>query len=252
MSKTKPLFSIITVVYNAIDTIERTFKSIFNQTFDDYEFIVIDGGSTDGTIDVIKRYEHLIDYWISEKDFGIYDAMNKGIYVSKGEWIHFLNAGDIYYNIYMLTDIIKNLVGERPDLIIGKTIVKKDASQILVNNNILTKELLFYNMPICHQAVFFNSWLFSKYGYYDLHYKIVADYEWLVRIFHNIDVNTFSLDKVVVYYLDGGYSTKHLYRQKIEKYFVTIKYYKDKRIKAFLRLVYELLKTTWYLLIKTL
>jgi len=93
-SQTYPLITIITVVYNGEKYLEETIKSVINQTYPNVEYIIIDGGSTDGTLDIIKKYEDYIDYWVSEKDKGIYDAMNKGILVSNGKYLLFLNADD--------------------------------------------------------------------------------------------------------------------------------------------------------------
>ena len=92
----KPLISIVTVSYNAVATIEQTILSVINQTYSNIEYIIIDGGSTDGTLDVIKKYADKIAYWVSEPDKGIYDAMNKGIKVATGEWINFMNCGDYF------------------------------------------------------------------------------------------------------------------------------------------------------------
>ena len=92
----KPLISIITVIYNDGKKLEETILSILSQTYDNLEFIIIDGSSTDETIDIIKKYEDKIDYWISEKDSGIFDAMNKGILAAKGDYINFMNAGDFF------------------------------------------------------------------------------------------------------------------------------------------------------------
>ncbi len=92
----KPLMSIITVVFNGEKFLEQTIQSVINQTYKNIEYIIIDGGSTDGTLDIIKKYKDKIDYWASEKDEGIYDAMNKGIKVAKGKYLAFINADDWY------------------------------------------------------------------------------------------------------------------------------------------------------------
>ena len=100
-----PLISVVTVSYNAVDTIERTILSVLNQTYSDIEYIIIDGGSTDGTVDLIKKYADKITYWVSEPDQGIYDAMNKGIDVATGEWINFMNSGDSFYRQDVLSSL---------------------------------------------------------------------------------------------------------------------------------------------------
>ncbi len=93
-----PLVTIVTVSYNVVSTIERTILSVVNQTYSNIEYIIIDGGSTDGTVDIIKKYMDKIAYWVSEPDKGIYDAMNKGILMAKGQWINFMNSGDYLYS----------------------------------------------------------------------------------------------------------------------------------------------------------
>ena len=108
--ETDTLISIVTVSYNAVLTIEQTILSVINQTYPNVEYIIIDGGSTDGTVDIIKKYEDKIAYWVSEPDKGIYDAMNKGVVVATGEWINFMNAGDIFTD----GDVIDKLFSDSP------------------------------------------------------------------------------------------------------------------------------------------
>ena len=115
----KPLISIITAVYNGEKNLEETILSVTNQTYDNVEFIIIDGSSTDGTIDIIKKYEDKIDYWISEKDSGIFDAMNKGILASKGDYINFMNAGDFFTTINLVKEVVNILNSEEIDFLHG-------------------------------------------------------------------------------------------------------------------------------------
>ena len=117
--KDKPLVSIITVVLNGEEHLNKTLNSVINQTYENLEYIVVDGGSTDGTVDNIKKYEDKIDYWVCEKDNGLYDAMNKGIDIATGEWINFMNAGDEFYNYSVLMDLFNNQIHEEAEIIYG-------------------------------------------------------------------------------------------------------------------------------------
>ena len=116
-----PLISIVTVSYNAVATIEQTILSVINQTYPNIEYIIIDGGSTDGTVDIIKKYTDQIAYWVSEPDKGIYDAMNKGIAVATGEWINFMNSGDTFCTNFTLQSVFSGFVNEY-DIIYGDSI----------------------------------------------------------------------------------------------------------------------------------
>ena len=119
-----PKITIITVCYNAISTIEDTIKSVLSQTYENLEYIIIDGGSIDGTIDIIKKYEKQISYWQSEPDKGVYDAMNKGIKLSTGEWINFMNAGDSFYNTEVLQSLNLYFSDSQTDIIYGDTCIE--------------------------------------------------------------------------------------------------------------------------------
>ncbi len=150
--QTKPLVSIITVVYNAEEYLEETIQSVIGQTFKNIEYIIIDGGSTDGTFDIIKKYEHAIDYYISEKDEGIYDAMNKGIEAANGEWINFMNGGDTFHNSNVLQSLS---FPNKPDcdLLSGKVALYYKKSFLFLYGN---EEI----RP--HQALFFKSKYLKK------------------------------------------------------------------------------------------
>jgi glycosyltransferase involved in cell wall biosynthesis len=104
------LISIITVVYNSVATIEETIVSVLNQSYRNVEYIIIDGGSNDGTVEVVEKYANQLAYFVSEPDSGLYDAMNKGITASSGEWLLFLNSGDSLFNKHVLTEVFANMV----------------------------------------------------------------------------------------------------------------------------------------------
>jgi glycosyltransferase involved in cell wall biosynthesis len=106
----KPLVTVITVCFNCKSDIEKTIKSVLEQTYDNIEYLIIDGGSTDGTVDVIKTYSDRLAYWVSEPDRGIYDAMNKGLQKAAGEWVNFMNVGDLFVDEMVATDLFLSWV----------------------------------------------------------------------------------------------------------------------------------------------
>ncbi|MBA3025313.1 MAG: glycosyltransferase [Sulfurimonas sp.] len=166
--QTKPLISIVTVVYNGEEYLEATIQSIINQSYKNIEYIIIDGGSTDGTLDIIKKYEDKIKYWVSEKDRGIYDAMNKGVLVATGEWINFMNAGDIFYNENVLNEVFPE---EK---------ILKDFDLIYSNTLLDGKTMLECNIAsnvIIHQSLIYRKSLHQEKGLY-LVYKnlLISDY----------------------------------------------------------------------------
>lgn len=171
------IISIITICFNEKKNIQKTCESIISQNLKNYEWIVIDGGSTDGTIDKINKYKNKINKFISEEDNGIYDAMNKGIKLAKGEWIIFMNGGDCFYNKESLKDIFKS--DYNYDIIFADGIndVYNTKHPLPINKKgkiILYK--FFTNHSLCHQATFIRRSLFKKVGLYDTNYKIIADH----------------------------------------------------------------------------
>lgn len=174
----QPVFSIIIVVYNGVATLEETLQSVIRQDFSSREIVLIDGNSSDGTKDICERYRDRVDFYLSEPDQGIYDAMNKGIQASKGKYIYFLGSDDTFVNESVLTDVY-NTGCEGIDLIYGTILLKS-------NKRRFGKEktyLLLMEENISHQAIFFNRDLFLKAGYYDTRYKILSDYEYNLRVF---------------------------------------------------------------------
>jgi glycosyltransferase involved in cell wall biosynthesis len=153
-----PLITVITVVYNGAKHLEDTIKSVINQTYPNVEYIIIDGGSTDGTIDIIKKYGDYIDYCVSEPDKGIYDAMNKGIIVSIGEWLNFMNSGDKFYEEQVL------------DKIFMIELINKDYYDFIYSDTMLDGKNLFYcdisDNKIIHQSLIYRKKIHSQVGLY--------------------------------------------------------------------------------------
>lgn len=175
--------SIITINYNDKAGLKKTIESVITQTFTDYEYIIIDGGSTDGSVEIIKQYQDKITYWVSEPDNGVYNAMNKGIVKAKGEYLQFLNSGDWLVNNEVLANIFKNLPD--CDMVYGNAVIL-DGEKYRVAKTIQGTHFKlsdFFTSTINHQSSFINKRLFNKYGLYDERYKIVSDWKFYVQAF---------------------------------------------------------------------
>jgi len=202
-----PKVSIITVVYNGADSIGKTIESVIAQTFTDLEYIVIDGGSKDATVDVIKKYEQHIKIWRSEKDKGVYDAMNKGAKLAAGEWLFFLNSGDCLVNKDVLTDFFKNEKQFEHALIAYGDI------QLIYPENILLRqnERNPGYESICHQAQFVKRNYFLERNGFNISYKIYGDFDFQRRAFLDKKVNLQHVPVTVASYENVGLSSKPFY-----------------------------------------
>lgn len=201
------LLSVITVVLNCVETIERTIKSIIDQNYEEVEYIIIDGGSVDGTVDVIKKYENKISYWISEPDEGIYSAMNKAINISTGNWIAFINAND-WYEPFIFEKIEPILKEKYTNIVYGKVNKienNKKIGYIGISEKVDYEEIHIRNL-YCHQGLFIRKELFNIIGLYDCRYKILADYDWNLRA-HAKGFNPKFLDLCVANFTMGGLSS---------------------------------------------
>jgi len=176
----KPLISIITVVRNCESHIEQTIKSVIDQTYKPIEYIIIDGNSTDKTVDIIKKYEGKLSHWISESDKGIYDAMNKGIALSSGEWINFLNAGDYFYSKQTLDTIFSTDLSFF-DVIYGDSVIVYD--NFFQQKKAGPFNKLWTGMIFSHQSMFIKSNL-QKQNPYNIHNLIGADFEMIYGLYH--------------------------------------------------------------------
>lgn len=219
--KSKPLISVVTVSYNAVATIEQTILSVINQTYINIEYIIIDGGSTDGTVDIIKKYADKITYWVSEPDNGIYDAMNKGILQAKGSYIGLLNSDD-WYNLNTIENVVKYITSNNviADVIYGNIIYEtnppKSAIATYTRTNILDSMTLF------HPSVFVRKEIYEKH-LYDINYSIVADWDFFVKI--TLDNATFyHLNEYLAHFRVIGISQKVSFRHVLEKNRIRFKY----------------------------
>ncbi len=179
-----PLITVITVVLNGEKTLEETIKSVISQTYPNVEYIIIDGGSTDGTLDIIKKYEDYIDYWVSEPDKGIYDAMNKGIVISFGEWLNMLNSGDLYYNSMVIENIYTKEIDADVYGIAGSWVCDYEGNIFLY----LPDPYKMLERPgwhINHQAFFYRKITHKILGLYSTDYELTSDHEYFLRLLVN-------------------------------------------------------------------
>lgn len=212
-----PKISIVTIVLNGRDVLEKTISSVICQTYDDIQYIVIDGASTDGTLEVIKQYEKNIDIWISENDSGIYDAMNKGFERSKGEWVLFLNAGDFLVNKNVVSDVVKfiNKQGIEADLIYGD----KHTYGKVVKATAIKDSLLRGGFFACHQSMFFR-----QDNRYNTRFKIFGDFELISRMYTS-GKKFLYVNFPISDYDENGISSKISYRTRIEKLYCLVRYF---------------------------
>lgn len=220
-----PLFSIITVCYNSAGTIEETIKSVLAQDFCDFEYLVIDGGSNDCTVDIIKEYEPLFKgrmRWISEPDRGLYDAMNKAVRMAEGRYIEFINSDD-----KLIAGSLKEIANQTSPN--ADTIVYGDSVNIYENGEKkamktvkalthITEKTLIFGMGVIHQSMFCGRKVFDSVGCFNMEYSIGADWDFLIRCIKN-NIKMVYCPVAVTEFSIGGVSSKvhNIQRHKIRK-----------------------------------
>jgi len=223
MKGKKPLISVITVVFNGILQIEDTIKAIINQNYKNFEYIIIDGGSIDGTVEIIKKYEPSISKWISEPDYGLYDAMNKGLKIAKGKYVWFINAGDKPY-LENTFQIVADLALDNPDIIYGETIIIDSSGNEIGSRRLrpgpsLNWRSLKDGLVVCHQAIIIKKEIT---GNYNINYKIASDYDWIIRALKKAG-NIVYANAVLIYFLDGGINKKNMAKALGERFKIMVK-----------------------------
>lgn len=234
---TSPSISIITVVYNGGNVIEKTIQSIVNQTYKNIEYIIIDGNSTDNTLDVIKKYQNNISYWISEPDSGLYDAMNKGLKIAHADYVLFINAGDELYapetieKIFNASDFtIKkdNITSQSPfpDVFFGETeMIDETGKSIglrrLKPDKNLNWKHLKNGMLVSHQSVVVKKSIAKK---YNISYKYAADYDWVICALQKAQ-QTINTNIIISKFLDGGRTKQTIIPGLKERFKIMCKHY---------------------------
>jgi glycosyltransferase involved in cell wall biosynthesis len=219
----KPKLSVITIVFNNVQHIERTLKSVINQTYTDIEYIVVDGLSTDGTLEVIEPYKSRISNLISEPDKGIYDAMNKGLAAATGDYVLFMNSGDEFY----AADTVANVfaAADDADIYYGETEMIDDAGNSLGQRRHKAPQQFNWRgfkhgMSISHQAIYIKRIITEP---YDRQYSLSADIDWIIRAAKKAK-KTVNVHQYVARYLVGGMSKKR-HRQSLQERFDIMKRY---------------------------
>ncbi|MEZ9852476.1 glycosyltransferase family 2 protein [Vibrio breoganii] len=203
--------SIITVNYNNRCGLIETINSVLSQTYENIEFVIVDGASTDGSVDALLGYNDERITFISEKDFGIYDAMNKGISLASGDWLVFMNSGDQFYNNSVIETVVNNpnVMNDSVKLLYGDKVLDGVVYPALD----LSKNIETGGMFACHQSMFFRPNI-----KYNLSYKIYGDYDLLARIYKSYGPNSFYyLDMTICQIEGGGISSKVSYLKRKEK-----------------------------------
>lgn len=222
--------SILTINLNNKAGLDRTMQSVFAQNYSDYEYIVVDGGSTDGSKELIEAQRSKIACWISEKDKGIYNAMNKAIKLAKGEYCFFLNSGDYFIGNEVLSAVFNQNI--QSDIISGNVLKLRDSgkwNQVKSHEQVNLLNLLKHSLP--HQASFIKRNLFNSIGYYTEEYRIISDWEFFLKalVINKSSYTHIEID-IAYFLLDGISSQKssvELARKEsedcIEKHFSTMK-----------------------------
>lgn len=216
------VLSVITICRNAKKFLKLTSENLINQKATEFQWIIIDGNSYDGTKDIIRRYEKNYDKFISEPDDGIYDAMNKGLAHANGKYVLFLNAGDTLFNSKTLStvDFSKNV-----DLIAGDLYFRQK-KELKKSPKKLQKDFLLKNM-LPHQATFFRRDIFDKYGFFDASYRIAGDYEMFSRLIQKYKVSYANVPHIIANFDETGISSNDNFRhlRKQENHRVRWKYF---------------------------
>jgi len=220
-----PRISLITIVYNDVGGIEKTILSIINQTYREVEYIIIDGGSTDGTIDIINKYMERITRWLSEPDNGLYDAMNKGLSLASGDYVWFINSGDQVY----ATDTIDKMVRSSdipPDIYYGGTIIIDAEGNEIGDRRLKPPRQLSWKsfkkgMLVCHQSVVVRRSIAPE---YDLKYRIAADIDWVIRVTKNART-IHNTGQVLSRFLEGGLSRVKVKQGLKERFAIMSQYF---------------------------
>lgn len=242
-----PKISVITVTLNADRYLNHTIQSVKEQTYKNLEYIVIDGGSTDSTLDILKSNEGHIDHWVSSKDKGIADAMNKGINLASGDYVIFIQSDDYLHDKNSIKDAAKYL-DKNNDILICKVAVLDEGNTKRLTNNMRLCFLTNFKMGSCHQGQIISRNLLVRLGMYDTSFKISMDYDFLLSAYRN-GASSKSVDLVIAAMREGGISSRrdweNLRKRFSEEKRIHFKHCKNYHMR-FLYLIYWLIYPVYW------
>lgn len=231
--------TIVTIAFNAQNTIEETIKSVVNQTYSNIEYIIIDGYSKDNTVEIIKKYSEKVSYWVSEPDKGIYDAMNKGIMKATGDWILFMNSGDTFTHNNIIKKIFTNPYPEYIYVLYGAYQTKNGN---IISNLIPPRPIknLMYEMAFCHQSCFVKTSIMKE-NLFNITYKIAADYNFFRILYMQYGTSIFQKINYSIAYFDTSDSISQTQLKNLR-----IEYLKIRGFKGCIYWIVNKLKNLWH------
>jgi glycosyltransferase involved in cell wall biosynthesis len=239
MTKDDPFFSIITVVRNGENLIDRCVSSVLAQKFKAFEYLILDGQSTDGTLAKITAFEDGRITLVSEADAGIYDAMNKAVDLAKGQWVYFLGHDDYLFDENVLQDISDEISRQKPDIVYG--VVQWGDYDRTFGKEVVLNDLK--NDFICHQAIFVRRDLFRLVGKFELKFRYNADAQFIIKCFHQHQLKKHFVPRTIAYYATDGASSLNVDDQFVKyKYSFFEKLTLLEKVKKF----YFMVKPTWF------
>jgi glycosyltransferase involved in cell wall biosynthesis len=252
--KSNPLISVISINYNsAFEDVQLTINSVLNQSYQNLEYIIIDGASTNGSLDIIKSFQNKIDVLVSEKDSGIYEAMNKGIRLAKGDWIILMNMGDAFIDDQLLLNRIVNSGKlEKEGIVYGNTImVKGQVKYIKHYHPNLNYNIVFGVLKLNHQSILTHRSVFNKIGLFDeKRFRIGADFYWMNKVLYEMGNSAFSyIDEIIAIYKEEGVSSnQNSYKRMHFENRILLKDFSSKFMLYLNEIIYfiSLIKTFFY------
>lgn len=228
METVLPRITVVTVTYNPGLLLEKTIQSVIGQDYPNIEYLIIDGGSRDGTVEMIKKYEKNLAYWVSEPDRGIYDAMNKGIRQASGEWINFMNAGDLFASLDTVSTFIEK-VQKDTEIAYGASFLVHPITKEKTYHPVHALEALYTpEMPFIHQSVFIRSNIMKRYGYRE-DYVYASDFDFFLLAYQNGHRYQYLEDLTVSEFLGGGLHAYHMPQYMAECINSLVQHHEDPR-----------------------